>query len=81
MLRTESISAVAVAVKVNAIARANLCRMAAKGSNCSAPSAPMIVRGLTDPKDPRLSFKDVAAAHHRIEEGLVIGEIVMHIDL
>jgi NADPH:quinone reductase-like Zn-dependent oxidoreductase len=27
------------------------------------------------------SFKDVAAAHHRIEEGHVVGKIVLHIDL
>src|SRR3984885_6109629 len=27
------------------------------------------------------SFKDVAAAHHRVEEGHVVGKIVLHIDL
>jgi NADPH2:quinone reductase len=27
------------------------------------------------------SFKDVAAAHHRIEEGHVVGKIVLHLDL
>jgi NADPH:quinone reductase-like Zn-dependent oxidoreductase len=27
------------------------------------------------------SFKDVAAAHRRIEEGHVVGKIVLHIDL
>ena len=27
------------------------------------------------------SFKDVAAAHHRIEEGHVVGKIVLHVDL
>jgi NADPH:quinone reductase len=27
------------------------------------------------------SFKDVAAAHHRVEEGHVIGKIVLHIDI
>jgi NADPH:quinone reductase-like Zn-dependent oxidoreductase len=26
-------------------------------------------------------FKDVAAAHHRIEEGHVVGKIVLHVDL
>jgi NADPH:quinone reductase len=27
------------------------------------------------------SLKDVAAAHHRIEEGHVVGKIVLHVDL
>ena len=56
--------------------------MAANAAIVPLPSAPMIVRGWTDPEDPRfISFKDVAAAHHRIEEKHVVGKIVLHIDL